>query len=436
MDAATLLGSPFQGYAYAYPHKTAYRRFPEPIPLRALWQHEKRTALFLYFHVPFCEMRCGFCNLFTQARPATAVVADYLDALSRQVEQVREQLGEVCFARCAVGGGTPTYLDVPQLEHLFDLAEKLLGGPLRLPTGVETSPDTATWERLDVLKRRGVNRVSIGVQSFLAAETSAVARPQQPAAVHAALERIRSFDFPILNIDLIYGLPGQDVESWLASVRSALRYQPEELFLYPLYVRPQTGLGQSRRSWDDLRLDCYRAAVALLNAEGYEQVSMRMFRAAHCPAEDGPVYDCQHDGMMGLGCGARSYTRGLHYADEYAVRQVGVSTILANYCSREATSFAHAVHGFDLDLSEQRRRHVLLTFLQNAGLSLPDYRQRFGSDVFADLPELAELESLGLAQREPRRLRLTASGLERSDAIGPWLYSPEVRRRMEEWTYR
>src|SRR5262249_10304621 len=152
--------SPYHGYVYGYPHKTAYRRLPEPIPLRDVWAGEPRSALMLYLHVPFCEMRCGFCNLFTQARPREGVAAAYLDALARQASQVREALTGASFARLAVGGGTPTALDLSGLERLFDLAESLLGGPVAAPASVETSPETAAPEKLSLLRARGVRRVS------------------------------------------------------------------------------------------------------------------------------------------------------------------------------------------------------------------------------------------------------------------------------------
>jgi oxygen-independent coproporphyrinogen-3 oxidase len=431
-----LAGSPYQGYAYAYPHKTAYRPLPEPVPLRDLWAGERRASLFLYLHVPFCEMRCGFCNLFTQARPRDEMVRAYLDALERQAAQVSAALGEASFARLAVGGGTPTTLDLPGLERLFDLAERLLGGPLAVPASVETSPATAEADKLALLRERGVSRISLGVQSFVEAETTAAGRPQRVADVHAALERIRAAGFPVLNIDLIYGLPVQTVASWLDSVRAALHYRPEEQYLYPLYVRPQTGLGRSRRSWDDLRLACYREAVALLHDEGYEQVSMRMFRARHAPAEEGPVYCCQEDGMIGLGCGARSYHPRLHYSDEYAVGAAGVRAILEAYGARPHETFARAVYGFHLDAEEQRRRHVLMSLLQCAGFHLEAYTRRFGGDPFEDLPQLLELEPAGLARRDGDRLVLTAPGVERSDAIGPYFYSPAVRARMETYGWR
>jgi oxygen-independent coproporphyrinogen-3 oxidase len=434
-----LTGSPYQGYTYSYPHKTAYRPLDPPVRLDRLWAAERREALFLYMHVPFCGMRCGYCNLFTRARPDGGLVAGYLAALRRQAARVRAALGETTFARFALGGGTPTYLGLEELEAVLDLAERELGADLaKIPGSVEVSPETVDAEKLGLLRARGVDRISIGVETFDEAEAAAVSRPQRAAVVDQALVLIRQAGVPTLNNDLIYGLPGQTVASWLGSVRAALRFAPEELYLYPLYVRPLTGLGRSHREWDDLRLACYREARAYLLAEGYAQVSMRMFRAPHAPQEQqgGPIYRCQEDGMVGLGCGARSYTRALHYGTEYAVGARGVRAILDAYAARPDDAFALADHGYLLGPDDQRRRYVLQSLLSGDGLSFTSYARRFRSAVLDDLPELAGLEELGLATRSEDGLSLTDSGLERSDAIGPWLYSESVRRLMEEYEWR
>jgi oxygen-independent coproporphyrinogen-3 oxidase len=423
--AAMLTGSPYQGYAYAYPHKTAYRQLAPAIDLREVWAEENRKSLFLYLHVPFCEMRCGFCNLFTQANPREDVATSYLNALEREAHETHEAIGDACYSRMAVGGGTPTFLDVAGLERLFRLAREM-GAPKNIPVSVETSPGTIDDEKLALFQSWGVTRISIGVQSFLEAETTAVMRPQKRIEVEAALARIRGAGLPIVNIDLIYGMPGQTVASWLTSLQLALEYRPEELYLYPLYVRPGTGLGRADRTWDDLRLDCYREARRMLVDCGYEQVSMRMFCRDGRAADVGPVYCCQEDGMVGLGCGARSYTRGLHYSREYAVGAAAVRGILADYCARSAPAFRAVDFGFRLDHDEQRRRYVIQSLLQVAGLSLSQYRQRFESDVFTDLPELADLNSHGLAITSCDRLQLAQAGLERSDVIGPWLNSVRV----------
>lgn len=430
-----LRDSPYQGYAYAYPHKTAYRRLPQPLALRDVWTAEARDALFLYVHVPFCEMRCGFCNLFTQAGPRAHQVADYLEAVQREVRAVRHALGDVRIARFAVGGGTPTFLDEAALEGIFDWASELGAAP-GIPMSVETSPATATREKLALLRRRGVTRISLGVQSFVESEAANALRPQKTADVERALEAVRGADFPTLNLDLIYGLPGQTVQSWLDSVAQALRHRPEELYLYPLYVRPVTTLERSGETWEDVRLSCYREARALLLSADYEQISMRMFRARGVPAEEGPAYCCQDDGMVGIGCGARSYTRGLHYSREFAVGARGIRAILSDYLARPTDRFAFVDYGFRLDTDEQRRRHVLQSLLQGTGLTFASYLARFGSQVLLDYPELLELEQEGLAERDDTCLRLTPAGLERSDTIGPWLYSECVRDLMNRFELR
>jgi oxygen-independent coproporphyrinogen-3 oxidase len=428
----------YAGYAYAYPHKTAYRALKPPIALRDVWAAERRDALFLYLHTPFCEMRCGFCNLFTTANPPQGFAQDYLAALRRQAERAREALGQATFARLAVGGGTPTYLDEASLESLFDVAEQTFGvDPQNIPVSVETSPLTAEDGKLRLLRERGVDRISIGVQSFIETEVKAVGRSQKTDVVEQTLDRIRGVGFATLNIDLIYGLLGQTVGSWLESLRCALRFEPEELYLYPLYVRPLTGLGRrGQKAEDNLRMACYRSGRELLLESGYRQVSMRMFQSSQAPAADGPAYCCQNDGMVGLGCGARSYTRGVHYSGEYAVDATGVREILAAYIAKPDGAFDIADYGFALDGAEQRRRFVIQSLLQVGGVDLTAYRARFGSEAMDDLPELARLEDHGLATRDDARLRLTEEGLEMSDVIGPALYSARVRNLMKSYQLR
>ncbi|MFP3989639.1 STM4012 family radical SAM protein [Streptomyces sp. E11-3] len=441
---------PYQSYVYAYPHKTAYRPLPDRPELRTLWAAEPKGALSLYLHLPFCEVRCGFCNLFTRIGAPGDLTTRYLDALERQATAVRDALGAhglgehggampVRFASAAFGGGTPTYLEAAELERLCDIAERRMGADLRaIPLSVEASPTTATADRLAVLAERGTTRLSLGVQSFIDAEARAAVRPQRRAEVEAALGRVRDARIPVLNIDLIYGIDGQTEDSWRTSLDAALAWQPEELYLYPLYVRPLTGLGRHRhgsalsdQDWDEQRLRLYRQGRDHLLARGYVQVSMRMFRRADASPQGADDYACQTDGMIGLGCGARSYTSALHYSFDYAVEPREIRTIIDEYAATE--DFTRAVHGRRVDGWEARRRHLLQSLLQADGMPLAEYRTRFGSDPSDDFPaELADFADRGWLEHlsSPEVLRLTPEGLAHSDAIGPELFSAEVRAAM------
>ncbi|WP_133916022.1 STM4012 family radical SAM protein [Streptomyces sp. NBC_00582] len=432
------LTSPYQHYVYAYPHKTAYRGLDDRPSLARLWASEPKDALSLYLHIPFCEVRCGFCNLFTRIGAPDGLTGAYLDALDRQATAVRDALGdteEVRFATAAFGGGTPTFLTAAELERLCDIAEHRMGADLRaVPLSVEASPATATADRLAVLAERGTTRLSLGVQSFVESEARAAVRPQRRADVETALTRIRDARIPVLNIDLIYGIDGQTEASWLHSLDAALAWRPEELYLYPLYVRPLTGLDRRAGTgpdpaWDEQRLTLYRAGRDHLLAHGYTQQSMRMFRRADAPPQGADDYACQTDGMIGLGCGARSYTAGLHYSFDYAVGMHEIRGIIDDYVG--TADFAHAEVGHPMTPDESRRRHLLQSLLQAEGLRVADYRARFGSDPTEDFgPQLARFADRGWLTDDSGLVRLTAEGLAHSDAIGPELFSPAVRAAM------
>ncbi|MFE4664734.1 STM4012 family radical SAM protein [Streptomyces sp. NPDC056716] len=433
---------PYQQYVYAYPHKTAYRPLPrERARLRELWANEPKDALSLYFHIPFCEVRCGFCNLFTRIGAPGELTTAYLDALERQATAVREALGEGArFAGAAFGGGTPTFLEAAELERLCDLAERGLGASLTaIPLSVEASPATATADRLSVLADRGTTRLSLGVQSFVDAEARTAVRPQRRADVEAALARIRDAAIPVLNIDLIYGIDGQTERSWTQSLEAALAWRPEELYLYPLYVRPLTGLGRhhdgtsGEAAWDAQRLRLYRHGRDHLLAAGYEQVSMRMFRRADAPMTGGEDYACQTDGMVGLGCGARSYTSTLHYSFDYAVDMHRIRGIIDAYTTRTTTDFTYADYGWEMTALEAKRRHLLQSLLQAEGMDIAAYRTQFagtpGDDFAAELDRFHDRGWLD-DSAGPDLLRLSPQGLAHSDALGPELFSPAVRARM------
>lgn len=435
--------SPYQAYLYSYPHKTAYGPVDPPRPLDALWSREQKDALFLYVHVPFCEQRCGFCNLFTIAGAGDDSRRAYLASVVRQARVVRDALGpDARFARFAMGGGTPTFLEAREIDALLGAVRDALGADLpRMPCSVETSPETATMERLAVLRAHGIDRVSMGVQSTFDSENASVLRRQRFADVTAAVERMRALGFPTVNLDLMYGLPGQTRESWLASVRVMIALRPEEIYLYPLYVRPLTSLGKrtgtpSDAAWDATRLSMYRDARALLLAAGYAQTSMRMFQRCGAERVEGPVYCCQADGMVGLGPGARSYTSELHYSSAFAVGPDRVRELIGAFVERSDPEHARADWGFELDEEDRRRRFVILSLLSTEGLDLVTYRARFGTDAIEDLGELRVIaesrnpDGEPLALRTDDRLVLSPAGIERSDQIGPFLRSPRVRARM------
>ena len=140
--------------------------------------------------------------------------------------------------------------------------------------------------------------------------------------------------------------------------------------------------------------------------------------------------------MIGLGCSPRSYTRNLHYATAYAVGPRATRAILQAYIARSAQDLAYADCGFWLDADEQRRRYLIKSLLHREGVARARYVALFGTDVCHDFPQLHDLETRGFMTENAATLSLTPAGLERSDVIGPWLYSPTVSKRMRDFKMR
>ncbi|MFF0560729.1 STM4012 family radical SAM protein [Streptomyces sp. NPDC004266] len=443
--------TPYQQYVYAYPHQKAYRLLDEGPLLSDLWSGERLDNLSLYAHVPFCEMRCGFCNLFTRTGAPEEITTAFLDTLERQARVTREALDAqgkpLLFTLAAFGGGTPTYLTADELTRLCDISENIMGADLRAASwSVETSPATATADRLSVLAERGASRLSIGVQSFLDDEVRAAVRPQKRQEVESALARLRDARFPILNIDLIYGIDGQTERTFQISLDAALAWEPEEIYLYPLYVRPLTGLSSrhatSPAEWDDQRLRLYRFGRDHLLSAGYEQTSMRVFRrlgsAATEDNEGNSINEYnQQAGMVGLGVGARSFTTDLHYTTDYAVAVPEVRRIIDDYIATPSERFRRAQWAFAMNDDERRRMYVLQHLLESSGLDVVRYERHFGTRFETDFA--AQLDTL-LARNWVRAagtvLLLTPEGMARADAIGPRFFSDHVRANMSSYQDR
>lgn len=422
----------YEGYAYSYPHKTAYRPLDPPVPLDEAWSQENTSQLFLYVHLPFCEMRCGFCNLFTTIRPGADFVQSTLSALEKQIAVVADCVQPGGVAQAAIGGGTPSYLSEKQLERLFSVLDEHWPLSLgQLPLSLEVSPATVSPAKLSLLKQLGVTRLSIGIQSFVEDDLKTFRRPTLGADLHQVCSWIKETNFDVWNLDLIYGAEGQDHERWEQSLEQAVFWAPEEIYLYPLYVGKLTNLDRLNQRPGAHRRALYQQARERLLSSGYEQISMRLFRKAGVTQKQD--YCCQQDGMVGLGPGARSYTQELHYSTDYAVGQEGVRSIIRAFSELD---YRVAHYGVRLNDEEQMRRFVIKSLLRAEGLSKTDFSARFGSDVLAVFTDLRELFELSLAESFQDSIRLTAEGLAFTDTIGPWLYSDVVKHSMGEFQLR
>ena len=418
--------SRYVSYMYSYPHKTAYRTLTPPVSLSPYLERLEGREASLYFHIPFCAHKCGYCNLFSQQCCDAERISLYLHTMRRQAEQLSVAAQGLMFTSFAVGGGTPLILDEGQLEELFCLAELFGVHPSRVFTSVETSPEYTQKSVLRQLRARGVERLSMGVQSFNETELKKLKRRPGLGTVVGALENIVEAGFPQFNLDLIYGIEGQTVESFMRSLNTALTYRPNELFIYPLYVRPGTRIDV--RSTDDIGYAIYKSARELLVGQGFVQTSMRRFVRRETTETE---FSCGDEVMLSCGAGGRSYLGNLHYATPYAVRQQAIADEIDHYI--RTTDFMTAANGFLLSTEEMQIRFIIKNLMYHRGVDLAEYEKRFGEkpdrNLFREFTDRGWIEETGLI------VRLTEEGMAYSDYIGQAFISPVVRKLMSEYVY-
>ena len=285
------------------------------------------APLGLYVHIPFCERKCPYCDFNTYAGREAQFPA-LVDALCAEMARWREPLGGRTLATIFIGGGTPTVLDEALLAQLFDAIHANFHLDAQCEITCEANPGTVDRAKFAALRRLGVNRLSMGVQSFQPAELAFLGRIHDVEDVYAAFAAARAAQFDNINLDFIFGLPNQPPAAWADTLAQALRLQPEHLSLYSLIVEPNTPLqhwvqaGQVAAPDDDLAADLYELAMTELAAANYVQYEVsnwaRRPGSAGGPQAEGvtPVYACRHNliywrngDYLGIGPGAHSHLR-------------------------------------------------------------------------------------------------------------------------------
>jgi oxygen-independent coproporphyrinogen-3 oxidase len=356
----------------------------------------------LYVHLPFCASRCGYCDFVTVVG-RRGEHAGYVAALLAELELERDCLAaelETVF----LGGGTPTFTEPAELERL------LAALPAAEELTVEANPETVTPALAGMLRRSGVNRVSVGAQSFAPHLLATLDRRAGPGDVRRAVYALRDAGFDNISLDLIYGIPGQGTADLGRDLEEALALDPEHLSCYELEAKPGTRFahthGDELVRQSEAMEDYFERVVATLTAAGYrwyetanfcrspERAGGRDLRARHNLA-----YWLGRD-YLGLGIGAVSTIRG-----ERRRNAPG----LARYVAALGRGERPARELEPLDAGTLRRERVLL------GLRLDEPLPLTGLGTAIDRSALARLERLGLAGRTETAggeaaLRLTRRG--------------------------
>jgi len=275
----------------------------------------------IYVHIPFCLAKCHYCDFVSYAGKSVVEKDAYLAALVREGEIYQDLLSGITGKSLYIGGGTPTCLTDGQIIKLFTGLQALFKLPTDIEITIEANPGTINREKLLTLSKVGCNRLSLGVQSFSPRELQALGRIHSPKDVYNTYELARRADFKNISLDLMYGLPGQQLQDWRDNLKKAVELRPEHISLYQLNIEKNTPFALLMEkgfleSFDqDEAYLMYSEAINFLETQGYHHYEISNFALPGKEAVHNSLYWLNQE-YLGLGVGASGYLQGIRYTNE------------------------------------------------------------------------------------------------------------------------
>ena len=384
---------------------------PSTHPVNISEIQELLQTVSLYLHIPFCHTRCHYCDFNTYAG-ILPLREPYVRALITEVELAGQlaQLTDGAPRRSRTiffGGGTPSLLTVTQITRLLAACRKAFAVDEQAEITLEANPGTLSFEQLKGLRVAGINRLSLGSQSFDAELLHTLGRIHTPDEIVQALSNARAAGFTSINLDFMFGLPGQTMQHWKTTLDRALALHPEHFSLYSLIIEEGTlfytwtNEGRIIPGDEDLCADMYEYADERLQAEGYENYEISNWALPGHQSRHNLTY-WQNLPYLGMGAGAHSFFGGRRFSNILDPQEY--ITLLKKQQRPEAESEL-------IDRAHQMSETAFLALRTAQGLHLPTFEERFAEPFtqFVGM-RLRTVEEAGLLEQEHEWIRLSKRG--------------------------
>jgi oxygen-independent coproporphyrinogen-3 oxidase len=381
----------------------------------------------LYIHIPFCRRRCNYCDFYFVTN--SALIADFLTALSKELTARASLLEGHVIETLYFGGGTPSMLSPKDLSSILNLIFRTYTLAPNLELTLEVNPEDVSAHYFSALKDLGVNRISLGIQSFRDAKLRWLSREHTAAQSQHALELAQA-RFSNVSVDLIFGIEGETLTEWEKELETVLSFQPQHISTYALTIEPRTLLeklikrGQRQPPLDAVQADMFLCTMHTLQAEGYEHYEVSNFSKPHYQSRHNRAY-WQRVPYLGFGPSAHSFIILPHHEERFA-NHANLKAYLQT--PEHALAFREILTPKDI-FNEM----VLLGLRQKSGLNLSELQKKFckfapqfSTHLDKCVAKLNSLEADGFVVMESHNghqiVKLTDKGFTLADAIAESLF--------------
>ena len=365
----------------------------------------------LYIHIPFCLSKCLYCDFYSLT--SISVVPDFLDALFKEMKMYRSRFNP--FDTVYIGGGTPSLLSPERLESILIKVRENFNLMSNSEITIETNPADLHRSFLESMREIGINRINIGVQSFDEKVLDLLGRRHSVKQAISAVETSRKAGFHNIGLDLIYGVPEQDIESWLDTLKQTLAFSPEHISCYQLTLEAKTPLGIRYQAGEfsipgeELQHEFFMKTSEFLGDAGYIHYEVSNFARGkeHASRHNQKYWD--HSPFLGLGPSAHSFQWNQRWWNHRSLDQY-LDAINAENLPVEETE--------TLTMEQLRLEALYFGLRTKKGIFLQDFKNQYHYDLFTEKKRiLAKLEEEGFISIEDGYLYPTQTGLALADSL-------------------
>lgn len=365
----------------------------------------------IYIHIPFCKRRCIYCDFFSTTQSEKK--ADYVHALVRELEMRKDYLGNEEIETIYLGGGTPSQLSQEELEEIFAHIYKVYKVTPDAEITLEANPDDLTPEYVAMLRTLPINRISMGIQTFQEETLKLLHRRHTAQQAIEAFRRCREAGFQNISIDLMYGLPGETLETWEQDLQQAIDLHPEHISAYHLIYEEGTPLWNLREqnkveeAEEELSLTLFKTLIERLTKAGYQHYEISNFCLPSLHSRHNSSY---WTGKKYLGCGPSAHSF------DGTSRQWNVSSLDKYLEGIRTDQLDFEIE--DLDLYTRYNDFVITSIRTCWGMPLSQLRTTYGETLYNYCLRMANPHiQQGVLEIEEDNLKLTSEGIFISDGI-------------------